>query len=118
MGYENQENWKEIQSFLPKEYQLTEKTMPKEEQYVFEDFHEPIITKELYYKAQEEHKAREKAKSHYRGTKKYANDYRNNPVPYVQFSQDISKITTKLVFLSCMGTSARVGIWEITKTQP
>ena len=49
---------------------------------------------------------------------KYANDYRNNPVPYVQFSQDISKITTKLVFLSCMGTSARVGIWEITKTQP
>lgn len=49
---------------------------------------------------------------------KYVNDYRNNSVPYTQFSQDISKITTKLVFLSCMGTSARVGIWEITKTQP
>ena len=50
---------------------------------------------------------------------KYSKDYRNNPtVPYAQFSQDISKITTKLVFLSCMGTSARVGIWEITKTQP
>ncbi|MCQ2316312.1 MAG: hypothetical protein MJZ85_06470 [Bacteroidales bacterium] len=49
---------------------------------------------------------------------KYANDYRNNlSVPYAQFSQDISKITTKLVFLSCIGTSARVGIWEIIKTQ-
>ena len=52
-----------------------DKTLPKEEQYVFEDFHEPIITKELYYKAQEEHNTREKSKSHYRGTKKYANDY-------------------------------------------
>ena len=31
MGYENQSNWKEIQSFLPKEYQLTEDTMPVEE---------------------------------------------------------------------------------------
>ena len=50
--------------------------------------------------------------------KEYSKDYRNNPtVPYAQFSQDISKITTKLVFLSCMGTSARVGMWEITKTQ-
>lgn len=31
MGYENQSNWKEIQAFLPKEYQLTEDTMPNEE---------------------------------------------------------------------------------------
>ena len=50
---------------------------------------------------------------------KYVNDYRNNPgVPYARFSQDISKIMTKLVFLSCEGTSARVGIWEVVKAQP
>ena len=49
---------------------------------------------------------------------KYSKDYRNNSaVPYTHFSADISKITTTLVFLSNMG-SARVGIWEITKTQP
>ncbi len=31
MSYENQNNWKEIQGFLPKEYQLTPETMPVEE---------------------------------------------------------------------------------------
>lgn len=31
MGYENQKAWKEIMAFLPKEYQLTDKNMPKEE---------------------------------------------------------------------------------------
>lgn len=31
MSYQHQTSWKEIQSFLPKDYQLTEKTMPKEE---------------------------------------------------------------------------------------
>lgn len=31
MSYENQKSWKEIQSFLPQNYQLTRNTMPKEE---------------------------------------------------------------------------------------
>lgn len=31
MSYKEQTNWKEIQAFLPKEYQLTEETMPVEE---------------------------------------------------------------------------------------
>lgn len=30
-GYKNQHNWREIQRFLPKEYQLTEETIPAEE---------------------------------------------------------------------------------------
>lgn len=31
MGYENQKSWKEIQGFLPKDYQLTEEELPEEE---------------------------------------------------------------------------------------
>ena len=31
MGYNDQQNWKEIQKFLPKKYQLTSETEPKEE---------------------------------------------------------------------------------------
>lgn len=31
MGYEKQKSWEEIQSFLPRDYQLTQNTMPKEE---------------------------------------------------------------------------------------
>ncbi len=52
-----------------------DKQVEKEKQFVFEDFHEPIITKELFYKAQEIHNSRMNEKCHYRGTKKYANDY-------------------------------------------
>ncbi len=53
----------------------TDKKLSKEKQYVFEDFHEPIITKELFDKAKEVHENRSKSKTHYRGTKKYDNDY-------------------------------------------
>ena len=52
-----------------------DKQVEKEKQFVFEDFHEPILTKELFYKAQQIHNNRKKEKSHYRGTKKYDNDY-------------------------------------------
>ncbi len=31
VSYQNQDSWKEIQSFLPPDYQLTKETMPKEE---------------------------------------------------------------------------------------
>lgn len=53
----------------------TDKKVSEEKQFVFEDFHEPILTKELFHKAQEIHDSRKKEKSHYRGTKKYDNDY-------------------------------------------
>lgn len=52
-----------------------DKKQPEDKQYVFENFHEPILTTELFNKAQETHKSRKKEKTHYRGTKKYANDY-------------------------------------------
>ena len=52
-----------------------DKKQPEEKQYVFENFHEPILSTELFNKAQETHKSRKKKKTHYRGTKKYANDY-------------------------------------------
>ena len=49
---------------------------------------------------------------------KYSKDYRNNPtLTYSQFSKKISKITTTLVFLSNMGSSARVGIWEVKRSR-
>ena len=53
----------------------TDKKLPDEKQYVFENFHEPILTKELFNKAQSVHDSRKKEKTHYRGTKKYDNDY-------------------------------------------
>ena len=53
----------------------TDKKVSEEKQFVFEDFHEPILTKELFYKAQTIHDSRKSKKSHYRGTKKYDNDY-------------------------------------------
>lgn len=53
----------------------TDKKVSEEKQFVFEDFHEPILTKELFYKAQTIHDSRKSEKSHYRGTKKYDNDY-------------------------------------------
>lgn len=53
----------------------TDKKVSEEKQFVFEDFHEPILTKELFYKAQTIHDSRKREKSHYRGTKKYDNDY-------------------------------------------
>jgi len=31
VSYQNQNSWREIQSFLPRGYQLTDATMPKEE---------------------------------------------------------------------------------------
>lgn len=31
MSYKNQQSWKEIQSFLPQNYQLTESVLPMEE---------------------------------------------------------------------------------------
>ena len=52
-----------------------DKKLPDEKQYVFENFHEPILTKELFNKAQEVHDSRKQDKTHYRGTKKYDNDY-------------------------------------------
>ena len=52
-----------------------DKQVAEEKQFVFKDFHEPILTKELFYKVQEIHKSRKNEKSHYRGTKKYDNDY-------------------------------------------
>ena len=52
-----------------------DKKQPEEKNFVFENFHEPILTVELFNKAQETHKSRGKEKTHYRGTKKYANDY-------------------------------------------
>ena len=52
-----------------------DKKVLEDKQFIFEDFHEPILTKELFYKAQEIHNSRKREKSHYRGTKKYANDY-------------------------------------------
>lgn len=52
-----------------------DKKLPEEENYVFQDFHEPILTPELFDKAQETHKSRTNEKTHYRGKKKYANDY-------------------------------------------
>lgn len=53
----------------------TDKKVSEEKQFVFEDFHEPILTKELFYKAQTIHDSRKSEKNHYRGTKKYDNDY-------------------------------------------
>ena len=53
----------------------TTKKLSTSEEYVFENFHEPIIPKELFEKATEVHKKRADSKSHYRGTKKYDNDY-------------------------------------------
>ena len=53
----------------------TDKKLSEDKQFVFEDFHEPILTKELFYKAQEVHNSRKKEKTHYRGKKKYDNDY-------------------------------------------
>ncbi len=53
----------------------TDKQVDKEKQFVFEDFHEPILTKELFYKVQEIHNSRKEEKTHYRGMKKYDNDY-------------------------------------------
>lgn len=52
-----------------------DKKLSEEKQFVFENFHEPILTKELFNKAQLIHNSRKKEKSHYRGTKKYDNDY-------------------------------------------
>lgn len=51
------------------------KKLAKEEEFVFEDFHEAIIPKALYYKAIEIHESRSNGKTYYRGTKKYDNDY-------------------------------------------
>lgn len=53
----------------------TDKKVSEDQQFIFEDFHEPILTQELFYKAQSIHNSRKKEKSHYRGTKKYDNDY-------------------------------------------
>ncbi len=53
----------------------TDKKVSEEKQFVFEDFHEPILTKELFLKAQSIHDSRKKEKANYRGTKKYDNDY-------------------------------------------
>lgn len=33
VGYQNQNSWREIQSFLPQGYQLTDATLPKEERW-------------------------------------------------------------------------------------
>lgn len=52
-----------------------DKKVSEEKQFVFEDFHEPILTKELFHKAQLIHDSRTQGKNHYRGTKKYDNDY-------------------------------------------
>lgn len=52
-----------------------DKKLSEEKQFVFENFHEPILTKELFNKAQLIHDSRKKEKCHYRGTKKYDNDY-------------------------------------------
>lgn len=53
----------------------TDKKLPEEKNFVFENFHEAIISKELFQKAMEIHEKRTIEKCHYRGTKKYANDY-------------------------------------------
>ena len=53
----------------------TDKKLSEDKQFVFEDFHEPILTHELFNKAQAVHEYRKREKSHYRGTKKYDNDY-------------------------------------------
>lgn len=53
----------------------TDKKLSEDKQFVFEDFHEPILTHELFNKAQAVHENRKREKSHYRGTKKYDNDY-------------------------------------------
>jgi len=51
------------------------KKLAKEEEFVFEDFHEGIIPKPLFYKAIEVHQLRSRERTFYRGTKKYDNDY-------------------------------------------
>lgn len=53
----------------------TDKKLSEDKQFVFENFHEPILTKELFLKAQAVHYSRKKEKTHYRGKKKYDNDY-------------------------------------------
>ena len=52
-----------------------DKQLPEDKQFVFEDFHESIIDKELFYKAKQVHDSRTKTKTFYRGNKKYDNDY-------------------------------------------
>lgn len=52
-----------------------DKNVDKDKQYVFEDFHEPILTKEIFNRAEQVHESRAREKTHYRGTKKYDNDY-------------------------------------------
>jgi len=52
-----------------------DKKMSVDQNFIFEDFHEPILSKELFYKAQEINKSRTKEKCYYRGNKKYDNDY-------------------------------------------
>ena len=37
ISYQNQNDWKEIQSFLPLRYQLTDAAMPKEESWEWQD---------------------------------------------------------------------------------
>ena len=53
----------------------TDKVVDKEKQYVFENFHEPILTKEVFNRAMQVHELRTKERTHYRGVKKYDNDY-------------------------------------------
>ena len=50
-----------------------EKKLPREENIVFEDHHEPIIDKETFKKAQE--RLSHNTKVHYRGERKYINPY-------------------------------------------
>lgn len=52
-----------------------DKKLSEEENYVFENFHEPIISNELYNMAIKTHESRKREKTHYRGKKKYDNDY-------------------------------------------
>jgi len=52
-----------------------DKALPAEKQFVFENAHEPIISKKLFEQAQKEKETRGSEKSFYRGIKKYSNDY-------------------------------------------
>ena len=52
-----------------------DKVVDKEDNFVFKNFHEPILSDDLFYKVQSIYENRSNKKTHYRGTKKYDNNY-------------------------------------------
>ena len=51
-----------------------DKVVDKEDNFVFKNFHEPILSDDLFYKVQSIYENRSNKKTHYRGTKKYDNN--------------------------------------------